>query len=616
MLNSKNLNSKYLVLLSSLIYQACAATPTFNTRPSSTAETASIPSQEEPENLMDFGQPGPQFVFRNYTFAANSQIDRPVVKVALVVDNSASMLDEQSLLASGLNQLIHQLEDRELNLDFYIYTTTQLGTAAQKPVASTKTYYRHQDELGQWIETTNPERFNAQLPVTRRIAHELNASLTPTGQPIRIRVDTGAMDFVEIKDQLQSIISQLGISGSDQELGLCSMGRLLLGNGPAAHRIFGEGDFAAFLLISDANDTSNDTNCLAYEEQDFGAVTPENQASVGLVTTNNRALANRWIYSVNFIKAFNDNLRVRYRFDGFCTVDGQTRPCVRNEDRYYSRNNAGVWNYPMAFGELNTANGSTISCSSEVREWMEQNVPRNYRQGECTTQFYRSGLGRTYTDFNFIDSNLCSTGFNGHNHLYDFYRQAENLDDTWLNSSCSGSGRMYPSYAGISSTRRVSIRASLDPSANTLREAIISKANQMFGEDGYFFSAIVFNPASDVSCAQPAEAAGTQYLQLAQLLGDRGSSYPICSEDYYPALSPVESFIEQIVSTSYQPPLAENEKILSATRIRSGLKVLLEQGVDYLIQGKSLRFSENTLEPQDQVELEIRAEIIPTNLED
>ena len=589
--------------------QACAATPTFSSRPASTANTNT--SSPDPDTQVGIGQPGPEFQYRQYTFASNSQIDRPVVKVALIIDNSSSMLDEQSVLATGISQLLNQLEGKELNLDFYIYTTTQLANSSQKPMASTKTYYRYQNEQGELVETTSPERLVTQLPVTRRFNHELNATLTPMGEALSIRVDTSTMDFLEIKTQLQNIISQIGTSGSNEELGLCGIGRLLLGNAPAENKVFNEGDFAAFLVISDSNDSASDDSCLAYEEQDFGTVTPENQSSVALVTTNSRLEANRWIYNVQFVRAFNNNLRVRYRYNGFCNIDGQARPCILNQDRYYSSSDSVSWNYPAAFGELNSANGSTSACSPEIQEWMEQNHPRDYRQGECSTLFYRSSFNRTYTDFSSIDSNLCASAFGSYANLHDYYRQTENIDDTWNNGNCSGSGRMYPSYAGISSIRKVSVRNLLAPEAPNLREAIMTKANQLFGENGFVFSAIVSDPNSEISCAQPAEAHGTQYLQLAEALGDQGSNYPICSEDYYPALSPVESFINQIVATSYQPPLADNEQILSVKRIRNGVKISLEAGVDYNIQGKSIRFSENVLQPEDQVELEIRAEMIP-----
>lgn len=603
----------YLLISLGLVIQACAATPTFNARPASTANTNT--SSPDSDTQAGIGQPGPQFQYRQYTFASNSQIDRPVVKVALIIDNSSSMLDEQSVLAAGISQLLNQLEGKELNLDFYIYTTTQLANASQKPMASSKTYYRYENEQGELVESTSSERFAAQLPVTRRHNYELNATLTPSNEALQIRVDTSTMDFLEIKTQLQSIISQIGTSGSNEELGLCGIGRLLLGNATEENKVFHDGDFAAFLVISDSNDDASDASCLAYEEQDFAMVTPENQNSVGLVTTNNRIEANRWIYSVKFIRSFNNKLRVRYRYNGICNIDGQARPCIRNQDRHYASNDSVNWNYPAAFGELNSANGSTSACSPEIQEWMEQNHPRDYRQGECSTRFYRSSINKTYTDFNSIESNLCSSAFGSYANLHDYYRQIDNIDDTWNNGNCSGSGRMYPSYAGISSIRKVSVRSLLSPEAPNLREAIMTKANQLFGENGFVFSAIVSDPNSEVSCAQPAEAHGTQYLQLAEALGDQGSSYPICSEDYYPALSPVESFINQIVATSYQPPLEDNERILSVKKVRDGVKILLVEGVDYDLQGKSIRFSENVLQPDDQVELEIQAEILPENLD-
>jgi len=150
------------------------------------------------------------------------------------------------------------------------------------------------------------------------------------------------------------------------------------------------------------------------------------------------------------------------------------------------------------------------------------------------------------------------------------------------------------------------------PGASTptsLQQTFVEKADSFFGQNGYFFSAIIHDPIEDAKYNCPAlsggSTMGTKYRNLANSI-TMSNVYSICSNDYSNALKDnIGTFVKDLSVNTYSIPLNSNETIDQLFLLRTGLEIQLIKDVDYTIRGNNIEFVPNLLARFDQIRVQI-----------
>jgi hypothetical protein len=606
--------------LSTLCVAGCANTPHLlealngNNIPGPTATETPAPTPAI--------SPSPKIIIesRLVEFATNATEFKPTVKVVLIVDNSPSMKDEQAKLATGVENMIEGLKSQKANVDFLVYTTS--SDSNDKPVSHIDSSYVTRDGDGNEIFSairppgTNPSAHS------KRESWKLNAPLTKTGftaNSLRVRVSDSDDTYTSVKANLKSLITGIDIKGSDAEQGFCVMGRLLdeiipSSSAVATNAIFSSGDHVAFVVISDSDDVTNADSCLKQRETNYSIQT---QLGAANLKSSVRSEVTRWDYATYFYKPSDTQFYVTYNYSSTVTEDGQVRPAIKSGAA--TLNIADYGNPPVS--------GSYANCTAPILSYVQSAVT-GYITDSCKYRESYTYKGFSKADSSLLSRNLCSESFveNSitYSNLYDYYKRnyAAELQG-YLNNSCNGTGSygVTPYLQGTQSLSKIrddlllpaiassgtkaAIRAGV-VTTPSIQDAISGRASELFGTEGFRFAAIVDLDNDPNDCAGIAtESQGKKYREYSESLGSRGSTHSICASSYYPALQGVQTFIDHVMQTAYEIQLLDNEKIIAVAVRRSGSKIPVVLDQDLTIQGKSLRFKEGFLQPNDQIQVSL-----------
>lgn len=150
-----------------------------------------------------------------------------------------------------------------------------------------------------------------------------------------------------------------------------------------------------------------------------------------------------------------------------------------------------------------------------------------------------------------------------------------------------------------------------DSKAN-LQTAFHSRSKELFGENGYFVSAIIRDAVEDQkeSYCTPLgadQSLGTKYRSLVEATNSgssgalRGDITSICSSDYSNALSSVSKWIKETVRRSYYAPEVSGvAEILTVSLIReaTGEERVLTFGIDFEVVGNKINFVNPEIDPK------------------
>ena len=201
--------------------------------------------------------------FRQLEIAPGANEYKPTIKLGLMIDNSASMGDEQVVLTEGVRKMADSL--RNINVDFSIYTSSALDSSIRAgALKSSGSFDLEYIMLGRngadglpLKTTTAPGPFDTNPFAVHNVAH-----LTPSqsnGSTLQIRADMNDDEFAAAKKNLVDAVASVGTDGSDDEAILCSLGRVLAED--EKNVAFKKGDKAAFIIVSDDNDYSIVSDC-------------------------------------------------------------------------------------------------------------------------------------------------------------------------------------------------------------------------------------------------------------------------------------------------------------------------------------------------------------------
>ncbi len=148
------------------------------------------------------------------------------------------------------------------------------------------------------------------------------------------------------------------------------------------------------------------------------------------------------------------------------------------------------------------------------------------------------------------------------------------------------------------------------PEAN-LEKAFVSRSTELFGENGFFVSAIVrdqIEDAKESSCAPLGadQSLGTKYRSLvdaasARSTGAKGDVTSICATDYSKALTSVSDWIKHNAKrTVFMPDVKEGNEILSVWLVRenTGEEMHLVEGSDYEVVGNKVNLINPAIDPK------------------
>lgn len=543
------------------------------------------------------------------------------LKVVMVVDNSSSMKNAQEFLSNGLGPLMSKIRSLDIKTQFFIYTTTQFYGDGEKNIAERNTYYRYTDNNGVFHETTSsPSYYSSDYDI---VATENPVLLPPIGGTnLMIAPGMSDSDFDYISNRVKDLVSDgVGIKGSPEEQGLCSMARTLFDTG--THAPFVTGDNVLFIVLTDENDISEDT-CYAKKTKTrkcLDKYNPHGTLKAGLCNQSQRDTCDRVLYKAyskqeEHLKATRS---IKYKCISEYVSDGETLVGTTTDSTY--RNYMGrcadevygagicspedlqrVYDRP----QCNGSNDSFVYCNTTCKE--QTTVTKSYVDKDKSTM-----------NKNLFTSSFTTSDGNTYDNLFKYFEvkypgiEFDQTKTTQYGESRSNACENLPE-------QRVSFQevTGLEPDSSTLKDAIKQRADSMFGPDGYSMSLIIndkdLNDKAGCSLTG-AQSYGTEYKDLASNLAIPGGVSSICSADYSIALENVSKFAEKVASEMKKTiTLKEGERVIQITSTAdNGQAFTLSSPKDYKIQGLVVTFTDDFVTNNKNV-VEVRIGKAPPEL--
>lgn len=477
------------------------------------------------------------------------------VKVVLIIDNSESMAEEQDRMATGIARMLDSLRSiPHLGVEFFLYSTDGVAfTSRDKPTVDDISYTIWEDGT-RHEDAARPPSFSQ--PYTLYQEHPL---LPPYNGGGRLLFASSATDaeFMDLRDRLTSAVRAMGIAGSTQEAGLCSMGQVILGYGDNA--ILDEGDTAAFILLTDADEWSGSR--IFCNRNAVREYTPEVIEST--TSTRDPTLAFRAEYLVW-------GVGYSFRYPGVNPETGEITPG--------SRSRSGAID-PARYGLANTCEGPTRACPAaliaDIRADHDLPAPDSC-EIRCSP-IWNSGpmLREDYPP----EVDLCTNAYERDGTTYD------DAFDEAGEATAATPERVPADQCSVRLTRRITttiwddvndiVRTPVElPPEEEMSgahiPALTAALPAMFGEEGYFVSAVINHPdLEDPECSATSEGVGEQFNRFVDGLGERGVKQSICDTDYTESLAGLESFIEENVQRTFELELEPGEVLDGVVIVRA-----------------------------------------------
>lgn len=524
------------------------------------------------------------------------------LKIVMVVDNSSSMKAAQEYLNNGLKSLIRRLRSLNINTKFYIYTTTQFEDDGRQPSSDISKYSRYEDFNGIWHETTGWFRETYVYDIERVLTPNL---LPPVGgEVLELSKDMSESDFNDFEQRLENLLTSsdgVGVNGSSQEQGLCTVARTLFDDGP--NSIFSSGDNTLFLIVTDENDDS-ESNCFSKKitKRECDSKYEPGGYTTKLCDQDNPSSCDRSHYKLYSTDgSYKSYRRILVECSKQVLADGEyVMKDGVSAIKYWSYANEPCSKYPYGPGfcgekekEL-LKRGNTAFCNGE-----------NDVITACSSTCVEKEVEYNYYDYNkeTVGIDLMSNPVTIAGVRYaNLAEYVNSRSDFTYNSSSKYIRYVQGQRLGCEdlpeelSTYQEEL--GLDPTRNSLKDAIKQKADSLFGEDGYSMSLIINDEElnKQVGCSMVGEQSfGSAYKQLANRLKIPGGVSSICSTDYSAALNNIGSFAEKVAGGGYKTiQLSEGERVLKiTTKSDEGNEYTLSTPEDYTVKGLVITLTES-----------------------
>ena len=477
---------------------------------------------------------------RNVSLTAVTLGEPQPFDLIIVADNSDSVAWSRNELATGLHDLLTQVQGRSVRV--FLLTPTQYGAssaAAQMPLSGDSIVAWKDPQTGKPFQNAMTSFEVACSDPTSGAAMACPNILGPTPfkaegkwkftmpAPIaELRPDMTDTEFAAQRDVVASAIMANEGNGSPQEQPLCTLSRYI-SQDPSVLPAN-----AVFLLIEDEDDVSVPRDCLAGYSGTLSAVKTEQAAAA--CTSNCDAY--------------------RYTATGSSKTKGFTFTCAAFDDlgnRIAGTDQTGY----SSQGSYADCTGIVAGpCSTDEAQingsFCEKGRTLTSCQRECS-----ANDNRTCTvDLPNATVNPCTQAFTLNGQSYqNLAAYCANQGSNWKGCSGGGVNIQYSSSLGGSN-----VLQPLMPGAATadIGAYFKSRASAVFKPNAYQLEAIVFAPEFSCSTKQGQSNA----TNIAQFVDDKSHLFPICGS-YAPALAGVLSFAQGLIQTDYPLQLAADEHV-------------------------------------------------------
>lgn len=523
------------------------------------------------------------------------------LKVVMIVDNSSSMKNAQQFLASGLKPLMNKIRSLNIKVQFFIYTTTQFYGEGENYIADQTRWHRYTDRDGVYKETAGWfDYYGTDFDV--EAVTEIRLRPPIGGNNLIIKPGMSDSDFDYISDRVSGLVSEgVGIRGSSEEQGLCTVARTLFDTGYQAP--FVEGDNVLFLVLTDENDASGE-NCYAQKKEVrkcSDEYNPYGRLKASLCDQSNRQTCDNVVYKAD--SGSEQHILARRQVSYKCTneivSDGEILSSTTTDslaysypgrcaDRVYgsgvcnSEDIQRVHNRPQCEGE----NDSFVYCNTSCEE--RSSFTASYVDNEPEKT---GGVDLFYNSFTTSDGKTYSN-------MFEYFRE-KYPEGTFTIEKTSSYGQSRSKACEDLPPEIVTFQDMLDidTEVNSLNDAIKQKADLLFGADGYTMSLIIndeeLNQKAGCDLVN-AQSYGSSYKDLSSQLEIPGTVSSICSSDYSLALENVTSFAEKVAKEMKKTIiLNEGESVIKITANEpGGATKILSSPKDYIIQGLVVTFTD------------------------
>ncbi len=545
--------------------------------------------------------------------------NKPNMKLFMIVDNSNSMSAHQSTLSSAMDGLLNGI--RGYNVTAYLYSTTLYGPFlpwngitlpgfqddyiwSDKADSQTAKSYSWLENGGPMSSTGLPDASQA-AHITQLERHD-TLSLARSfasgwgGSNPTFTENMSDADFTSMKTNLKNRILGMGTNGSNSsESGSCNLVRALLETGP--NKVFEPGDFAAFLILSDEDDSSSASTC------------------VRSLTTGLKAQSYQYLQADDTCGNSCASYTYTVNFDPLPTVNAE---CLVTK---IVDNVPETWTYWTDNSESRSCSivGSLACTSSQLSQAQAQCIG-TLVPGTCSYQCgcsAASGLFCSDADYVTLTvPNACTNSFTQNGITYvnaiDYLRRNGYPNKPY--TTCSQQGYSYVNETSWVSDSTVfsSVPLTDDPEAipGDLIASFHKKAKALFGENGYTITSIIQDPVKDLALpgckllsnggALPGSY-GWKYLDLMAGTSQPSQSFSICEPNYDGALGSLADFITQVIESSFLLDFHAGESLGRVWLRRNGTDTELTSGIDYTLNAHRLDIQSGLLQTGDILLVEL-----------
>ncbi len=484
------------------------------------------------------------------------------LKVLFVVDDSFTMSQSQSYLASAVDSLLSPLGGH--NVEFKIVSTSGVPSNEVDYAISTK----YMNEARLEVPSSQLTGMNSYL-IEKSVVNNTNSTTRRHSNLKLYRYSTQAQ-IDAVKAHIKSAILAVGVNGSDTEEGLCATARQLFDS--SANRFFKAGDKAVVVILTDENDSSAFSKCVT-----------------------------RYVQRVSSAPV------VYYNY-------GQQRAKVSLE---YQLDRDGVtsWNpvqWGVALNGPHTITNGAACASADMNYAVNKITSQGYvvrNVSGCVYEtipasYYGADLG---DDGSVPGKDLCTQQVRFNNTNYpSLYAMINAIGLSAQPNSCQKivlpGNSLSPSLEFDSVIKADSSAAQ----AQSLNYAIKNKSVELFGQNGFTVASLI-HQAGEPCNLQAGQSFGGSYEALSVLLGPANSTtQSLCNTDFSGTLSQVSNYLVTEAASSYVVNgLLDSERIQSVTVLRGGQQISLTAGTDYEVARATITLTGYSLQAGDVLEIQI-----------
>ncbi len=269
--------------------------PVINPKNDSKNATAQSVDQNQTEITVEPG-------VRVYRFNPKLVENRPDIEVTTILDNSNSMKPIQEKVKEAFLNVTQQF--RGFNGKLNLYSTTNT-LDKDKNSFRILTYYAYDDSNGNIITIAKDsgEKVPSSKPYSEIKVYQLVEPHTDDRNSLSFDSDMADEDFETFTASYTYAISQMGVEGSSDEQGICSILRSMDKNK-------GSENYQIYLLATNENDATTIESCLKEERRDIYKLSTTSENQVACVENEANC---KFSYKMNYRKHKKSQLKYDYR---------------------------------------------------------------------------------------------------------------------------------------------------------------------------------------------------------------------------------------------------------------------------------------------------------------